>query len=431
MQAEGVLRRDLAFRHHLLEELLAPRERLAETLLLGSDQVGDLALTFLELGVDGAHLPADDIGELVQERRLQAKAAAELDRTANHPAEHVAAAFIRRRHAFGNEEGCCPRVLDDDAIGLRRLVGGAVGRARALADPVDQRLEDVDLRERVGVLKEHRRALEPQACVDVLLRQRRQCPVVGEVELHEDEVPEFEVALALAARRAVGAAAAVFLTAVVIELRGRATRAGVGCLPEVLRARQAQNPFAGEELLPRLCSDLILAQTQLGIAGENRGPQSLGLEPHVLDDELPRVLDGALLEVVAEREVAQHLVEAEVPVREADVVEVVLLSPCPNDLLHRCHTRCGRLLEPEKPALHRLHTGDDEERGRVVCGRDHRCRWPAHVTPLLEEGEKALAQLGGGAHRVLILGAALHASESLERGDPQEGSSASGAVRGR
>src|SRR3954471_3902333 len=89
VQAEGVLRRDLAFRHHLLEELLAPRERLAETLLLGSDQVGDLALTFLELGVDGAHLAADDAGELVQERRLEAKAAAELDRTANHPAKHV------------------------------------------------------------------------------------------------------------------------------------------------------------------------------------------------------------------------------------------------------------------------------------------------------------------------------------------------------
>src|SRR5207253_1813012 len=77
VQAEGVLRRDLTLRHHLLEQLLAARERLAEALLLGPDQLGDLAPAFLELRIDGTHLPADDVGKLVEERRLEPEAAAE------------------------------------------------------------------------------------------------------------------------------------------------------------------------------------------------------------------------------------------------------------------------------------------------------------------------------------------------------------------
>ena len=135
MQAEGVLRRDLAFRDHLLEQLLAARKRLAEALLLGPDQLGDLALSFLELRVDGAHLPADDVRELVQKRRLEPQAAAELDRAPDHPAEHVATPLVRGRHALGDEERRRSRVFDDHAVGLRRLVARAVSDLRLCADP--------------------------------------------------------------------------------------------------------------------------------------------------------------------------------------------------------------------------------------------------------------------------------------------------------
>jgi hypothetical protein len=289
-------------------------------------------------------------------------------------------------------------MLDDDAVGLRRVVGGRVGRIGSPGDPVDERLERVDLGERVDLLEDHRRALEAHPGVDVLLRKRRQRPVLGEVELHEDEVPELEVALAVAAGAARRPAAAVLLAAVVVELRARPAGARFGRLPEILRARQAEDPLARQVPLPRLRRHLVLAQAQLRVAGEDRRPQPLGIQVHPARHELPRVLDGTVLEVVAEREVAEHLVEAEVPVREADVVEVVLLPAGAHHLLHRRHAGRRRLLGAEEPALHRLHAGDDEQRRRVVGGRDDRRGRSAHVALLLEEGEEAFAKLGARAH---------------------------------
>src|SRR5207249_977325 len=159
-------------------------------------------------------------------------------------------------------------------------------------------------------------------------RERRQRPVVGELELHEDEIPELEIALALAPGGAVWPAAAVLLAAVVIELRARPAWPRIGCLPEVLAARQPEDSLARQVRRPGLRRHLVLAQPKLGVAREDRRPEPLGLELHPLGDELPRVLDRPVLEVVAEREVAEHLVEAQVPVREADIVEIVLLSAC-------------------------------------------------------------------------------------------------------
>src|SRR5436305_7908349 len=86
------------------------------------------------------------------------------------------------------------------------------------------------------------------------------------------------------------------------------------------------------------------------------------------------------------------------PVRQADVVEVVLLSACTHTLLDGGDAGRDRLLCAEEPPLHRLHAGDDEERRRVVGRRDDRRRRPAHVTPLLEEGEEGFSELGARLH---------------------------------
>src|SRR5207253_10816069 len=148
VKPESVLRRDLALSDHLLEQLLAAREGLAEALFLCPDQLGNLAPALVELGVDRAHLPANDVAQLVEERRLEPEASAELDRAADHPAKHVATALVRGRDAFGDQKRGRPRMFNHDAVGLRRPVGGAVGGVCTLADPVEQGLEDVDLRER-------------------------------------------------------------------------------------------------------------------------------------------------------------------------------------------------------------------------------------------------------------------------------------------
>src|SRR5207237_5486212 len=107
---------------------------------------------------------------------------------------------------------------------LRRLLALAVGDPGAVGDPAHDLLVAVCVVDRVDLLQDACRALEPHAGVDVLLRQRRQGTVGVQLELHEDEVPELEEALALAAGRALRPAAADVLAPVEEDLRVRPAR---------------------------------------------------------------------------------------------------------------------------------------------------------------------------------------------------------------
>ena len=109
--------------------------------------------------------------------------------------------------------------------------------------------------------------------------ERRQRPVLGEVELHEDEVPELEEAVALAAGRAVGPVAALLGAAVVVELRAGPARAGRAGLPEVLRARKARDALGRDaDALPG-DGDRVLSQAELRVAREHGRPEAIPVEP--------------------------------------------------------------------------------------------------------------------------------------------------------
>ena len=115
-----------------------------------------------------------------------------------------------------------------------------------------------------------------------------------------------------------------------------------------------------------------------------------GVEAEAVEREVPRELDGALLEVVADREVAEHLEEREVPVGAADVVDVDRAEA----LLRGRQPRRRRLLGAEEVGLERMHARADQQRGRIVA-RDERRRRQPLVPALGEVGEEALADLVG------------------------------------
>ena len=141
------------------------------------------------------------------------------------------------------------------------------------------------------------------------------------VELHEDEVPVLQEALVLAAGKIVGLAEVQ--PAVQVELAARAARTGRPRLPEVLRARAADDPLARDaDRQPRLDRLLVRAEAELLVALEDRDPDVVRVEAEALERELPGERDRALLEVVAHREVAEHLEERQVPRRQAHLIDV-------------------------------------------------------------------------------------------------------------
>ena len=124
---------------------------------------------------------------------------------------------------------------------------------------------------------------------------------------------------------------------------------------------------------------------------------SSGLKPKPVERELPGVLGRALLEVLADREVAEHLEEGQVPGRRADVLDVDGAEA----LLAGGDERMGRLLDAQEVGLERLHArGREQDRGVEARGHE-RPAGQAQVVALLEEAQEELADLVGG-HAAIV-----------------------------
>ncbi len=275
---------------------------------------------------------------------------------------------------------------------LGRIRRVAVRDAGLLGDPRHDPLVAVRVVDARHALDDPRRALEPEARVDVLLRQRGQRPVRMELVLHEDEVPELEEPLApRAAGEAVGLPAACLRAEVVVDLRVGTARPGPTDRPEVLRARQRNDPLGRQpDLLPEPDRHLVRAELQLRVAGVDARPDPVPVELQPLADELRRVLDRAVLEVLAEREVPEHLEEGQVVGVEPDLVDVRRAEA----LLRGRRQRRRRRLAAEEEGHLGLHPGRGQQGRMVVRARDQGVRRAAQVTLLLEEGQEAFTDLG-------------------------------------
>src|SRR5690606_32352284 len=192
----------------------------------------------------------------------------------------------------------------------------------------------------VDTLEDGGHALQAHAGVDVLAGQLPEDRVVllaaalAPLELHEHEVPHFEVAVLVG----YGAAfSAVFGAAVEVDLRAGSARSGHTHRPEVVGFAAPLDALLGQSyLLPPDGRGFVVVQ----VDGD---PQAFRVEAeatvgHRGGEQLPGERDGLLLEVVAEGEVAQHLEEGGVPGGLADFVDVNGAYT----LLHAGGARVGR-----------------------------------------------------------------------------------------
>ncbi len=195
--------------------------------------------------------------------------------------------------------------------------------------------------------------------------------------------------------QAVVVAAAGLLAPVPVHLRVGPARPGAADRPEVLGRRQRHDPLRRHaDPLPEADRLLVGAELRARVAGVDAHPDAVPVELQALLHELGRVRDRALLEVLAEREVAEHLEEREVVRVEADLVDVGRAEA----LLARRRQRRRRRLAAEEVRHLGLHAGARVERRAVVGARDQRRGRAAQVALLLEERLESLAQLGRRAH---------------------------------
>ncbi len=287
-------------------------------------------------------------------------------------------------------------MIGDHLHGDVVLLARAVGLARESRDALDQRREQVRIVVRHLALQDRGDALEPHAGVDRRPRQRRHRAARVAVELHEDEVPDLEPPVALAggseapaARGFLGAREMVAL--VEVDLRAWAARSRVAHRPEIVLLAEPEDVGVAEpgHLLPQ--------RVRLVVVGEDGRPEPARVEAEVAREELPRKLDRVGLEVIAEREVAEHLEERVMARRAPDVLEVVVLAARAHALLAARGTHVVAPFLAEEDRLELDHARVGEEERRVVAGHE-RGRAHARVALRLEILEEPFAELGAG-HR--------------------------------
>src|SRR6266496_1161662 len=221
------------------------------------------------------------------------------------------------------------------------------------------------------------------------------------VELHEDPgIPDLDVPASAVELTAGLIRRAVLRAGVVEHLGARAARPGVASGPEVVLVAQVDDVVAGNPgPLPGRGTDVVRGQAEFLAALVDGHVQLVGGEPEAVGEQLEGKLDGAVLEVVADRPAAEHLEERQV-VPVADVGDV--------DGAHagldvaQVRRRGDRLAE--EVGLERGHAGVDEQQRRVVH-RDHRGSADLLVLPRGEELDERLADLvaaGGPVHAASI-----------------------------
>ena len=104
-----------------------------------------------------------------------------------------------------------------------------------------------------------------------------------------------------------------------MNLRARSARPGGPHRPKIVLLAAAPNPLLGDA--PRAPEVVGLVVVLV-----DRDEQALRRKIHDFGEEGPGGIDGFCLEVVAEREVAQHFEERVVACGETDVLQVVVLA---------------------------------------------------------------------------------------------------------
>ena len=243
--------------------------------------------------------------------------------------------------------------------------------ARELGDLVRDVHDRIDVKQRRDILTHAGKALEAHAGIDVLLLELFIVAVAVVIELREDDVPDLNIAVAVAADRTAGLAAAVLLAAVVVNFRARAARAGA-MLPEVIFFSEAEDAVLGnaDHIAPD--RERLVVSRRCLISGEDGRIEPVGLESDPLGarQKFPCPGNGFLLKIVAEREVAQHFKIRAVTRGVADVFDVARADA----LLAGRHAVARGLFLAREPRLHRRHAGVDEQNGFVVLRNERKAR---------------------------------------------------------
>ncbi len=311
-------------------------------------------------------------------------------------AQDVTLPGCRRADPRGRNRQRRPQMVGHDA---QRICGGLVELARRhverLGDDLEQAGQLVGLPHGRMAIEEHGDALEAHAGVDVALLELREHTALVPVVAHEDVVPHLDVLGDVGERLGLTLAHPQEHLGVGTARTGRPVRPPVVVLTERVDAPGRIDARVAEHLAPdlrRLC-----VGRNLIAATEHGDVQAARVDAEVLGQQLERLGDRRLLEVVAKAPVAEHLEHGEVAV-VADLIDVRGAHAA----LHVAEPVPGGVRLTEQVRGDWMHPGRREQ--HVVGRRPHRVALDHDMAALDHEVEEALCDLlHGPGHRGSLL----------------------------
>jgi len=219
------------------------------------------------------------------------------DGAADDAAKHVSASFVPGYDAVHDQKGARADVIGDH---IQRIVH-EVFRPRLPPRGAYQVPEQIDLVVRVHALENGCDPLQAHARVHARFGQGRHRALVVPIELHENEIPDLDVAIAFGFARA-GRAARDPGPVVVKDFAAGTAGARVGHLPEVVAlVSRASGLVADADAAPFRHADLLRPEiVGLVVLVIHRRPQAFRRQLVDLGQQVPGVADRGALEVIAE-----------------------------------------------------------------------------------------------------------------------------------
>ena len=246
------------------------------------------------------------------------------------------------------------------------------------------------------MLQHRGNTLQAHTGVDGRLRQRLHGTVSLTVELHEDDVPDLDVTVAVFFRASRRAAPDV-IAVVKEDFGARAARTGVAHLPEVIRSKRRAFVVADADDTLARNAYFIGPDVECFVIGLVDGdPQLLFRqgEPVFTGQQFPCVFDGILLEIIAKAEVAQHFKEGVVTRGVTDVFQIVVFTTRTHATLRGGRARVITFVEAKEDILELVHPGVGKQQGWIVV-RYQGAAGNYLMSLTMEKVEKRLTDLSG------------------------------------
>ena len=360
-----------------LEQRRPGPQRAQERLLLVHGNPLDEVPVALEFRVRAPHDVGHDVDDIGGDEAFGTETLSHEHGPADQPAKHVTAALVRREDTFRDQERERAGMVRDNAKPDVGLFGAPIDPARDSRRRIKDRCDEIGVEDRLDALDLREDPVEPGSGVDVPLGKLRERAVGVTVVLDEHEVPELDVALAPLGGPATGP---VLGPPVEIDLRTWAAWARLAHLPEVVLVESLQS--SREQ-----ARDVAPERFGLVVGDVDGDPEVLRIKTELPGEQLPRVGDRQVLEVVAETEVPEHLEEGHMTRRGSGHVDV----DGAHARLHRRRPRRGRRSLGKEVRLELDHAGDREQHRRVVR---HQARGrEREMTTVDEELRERVAQL--------------------------------------